>query len=89
MKANQPLVELVTRIADQHRATPAQIALTWLFAQKSWIVPIPGTRKLTRLEENLASTDVELTGADLTEIEETISRMDIRGARGTGQERYV
>jgi len=67
---NQALVELLKRIANAKQATPAQIALAWLLAQKPWIVPIPGTRKLHRLEENMASLDVELTANDLREIEE-------------------
>ena len=68
-KANQTLVDLLTRIAAKNQATPAQVALAWLLAQRSWIVPIPGTTKLNRLEENLGAVDVELTPEDLREIE--------------------
>jgi len=88
-KANQPLVELLQRIAERKKATPAQIALAWLLAQKTWIVPIPGTRKLERLDENLASADIQLTSGDLDEIEDAASSIQVHGARGTGQERYV
>jgi aryl-alcohol dehydrogenase-like predicted oxidoreductase len=88
MKANQALVELLKRIANAKQATPAQIALAWLLAQKPWIVPIPGTRKLHRLKENMASLDVELTADDLSEIEEAASKIEILGARGTGTEQY-
>src|SRR5438128_3044519 len=80
-KANQALVDLLASIADRKNATPAQIALAWLLAQKSWIVPIPGTTKLNRLEENLAATDIELTPEDLREIED--AQVDARGARYT------
>ena len=88
MQANQALVDLLKRIADAKGATPAQIALAWLLAQKPWIVPIPGTRKLSRLEENMASADIELTDADLHEIEAAASKIEIKGARGTGHEVY-
>jgi len=80
-RANQALVDLLTRIAEQKQASPAQIALAWLLAQKPWIVPIPGTTKLQRLEENLASADVELTADDLREIESALSQIEIQGAR--------
>ena len=80
-KANQPLVDLLTRIAAEKKATPAQIALAWLLAQKPWIVPIPGTTKLHRLEENLGAADVELTVADLREIETAASGIAVSGAR--------
>jgi aryl-alcohol dehydrogenase-like predicted oxidoreductase len=88
MKTNQALVELLKRIANAKQATPAQIALAWLLAQEPWIVPIPGTRKLNRLEENMASLDVELTADDLREIEDAASKIVIQGARGTGNEEY-
>ena len=88
-KANQPLVELLQRIAERKKAKPAQIALAWLLAQKPWIVPIPGTRKLERLDENLAAADIQLTPGDLDEIEDAASTIQVHGARGTGQERYV
>jgi aryl-alcohol dehydrogenase-like predicted oxidoreductase len=80
-EANLAFVELVTRIAERKQATPAQIALAWLLAQTSWIVPIPGTTKLHRLEENLAAADIELTPEDLREIED--AQVDARGARYT------
>ena len=69
MAANQALVDLLKRIAGEKKATPAQIALAWLLAQKPWIVPIPGTTKLHRLEENIRAANVELTASDLAEIE--------------------
>jgi len=80
-KANQALVDLLGRIAAQKKATPAQIALAWLLAQKPWIVPIPGTTKLHRLEENIGSVEVELTAGDLREIDSAASRISIEGAR--------
>ena len=80
-KANQALVDLLERVAKQKNATPAQIALTWLLAQKPWIVPIPGTTKLHRLEENIDSASIELTKDDLHEIEEAASKIKIEGAR--------
>ncbi len=81
LKANQALVELLKRIAVRKNATPAQIALAWLLAQKPWIVPIPGTKKLERLDENLGAVSVELTADDLLEIEEASSRIKIQGGR--------
>jgi aryl-alcohol dehydrogenase-like predicted oxidoreductase len=80
-KANQAMVELLTRIAAEKRATPAQVALAWLLAQKPWIVPIPGTTKLHRLKENLGALDIELTPHDLREIEEAASKITVHGAR--------
>jgi aryl-alcohol dehydrogenase-like predicted oxidoreductase len=80
-KANQAVVELLGKIAQQKKATPAQIALAWLLAQKPWIVPIPGTTKLHRLDENLGATNVELTADDLREIEEAASKITVQGAR--------
>jgi len=80
-KANQAIVDLVKRIAGQKNATPAQIALAWLLAQKPWIVPIPGTTKLHRLEENLGATNVELTDNDLRELDKASSQITIHGAR--------
>lgn len=80
-KANRPLVDLVIRIAERKRATPAQIALAWLLAQKPWIVPIPGTTKLDRLVENLGAVEVELTPDDLREIERALSEIPLHGAR--------
>src|SRR5271165_2653317 len=88
-KANQPIVDLIGEIAQQKEATPAQIALAWLLSQKPWIVPIPGTRKLERLDENLASANIELSAGDLQEISNTLSKISVQGGRGTGQERYA
>jgi len=89
MKANQPLVNLLGHIAAKKNATPAQIALAWLLAQKPWIVPIPGTRKMERLKENLGAVEIDLTPDDLREIDAAASNIEVHGARGTGQERYV
>jgi aryl-alcohol dehydrogenase-like predicted oxidoreductase len=80
-KANMVLVDLVKTVAERKGATPAQVALAWLLAQKPWIVPIPGTTKLHRLEENLGAVNVELTEADLKEIDEAASRLSLEGAR--------
>jgi aryl-alcohol dehydrogenase-like predicted oxidoreductase len=80
-KANQVLVDLLGKIAEQKKATPAQIALAWLLARKPWIVPIPGTRKLERLEENIGAAAVELTPEDLGEIESGASKITVQGAR--------
>lgn len=79
--ANMAMVALLTRIAERKQATPAQIALAWLLAQKPWIVPIPGTRKLERLEENIGAVRVELSDADLREINQAASKIAIQGAR--------
>ncbi len=79
--ANMAMVDLLKRIAERKQATPAQIALAWLLAQKPWIVPIPGTRKLERLKENIGATSVELTDADLREINEAASKITVQGAR--------
>ena len=81
LKANQALISLLGSIAERKQATPAQIALAWLLAQKPWIVPIPGTTKLHRLEENLGGATVELTPDDLREIESAASQITIQGAR--------
>jgi len=80
-KANQAMVDLLFSIAKRKDSTPAQIALAWLLAQKPWIVPIPGTRKLERLAENIGAVDVELTSADLSEINHTASKIQIQGNR--------
>lgn len=80
-KANQALVDWLVKVAKQKNATPAQIALAWLLAQKPWIVPIPGTTKLNRLEENIESASIELTANDLSEIEDAASKIKIEGAR--------
>jgi len=81
IEKNLALVDLLKRIADQKGGTPAQVALAWLLAQKPWIVPIPGTTKLHRLEENLASVNVELTPTDLSEIEHAAAAIQIEGER--------
>jgi aryl-alcohol dehydrogenase-like predicted oxidoreductase len=80
-KANQAMVDLVGRFAQQKKATPAQIALAWVLAQKPWMVPIPGTTKLHRLEENLAAVNVELSPEDLSELETAASKIAVQGAR--------
>jgi aryl-alcohol dehydrogenase-like predicted oxidoreductase len=80
-KANQSLVDLLGEIGRRKNATPAQLALAWLLAQKPWIVPIPGTRKLERLEENIGAAEVELTDDDLREIDEAASRITVEGTR--------
>jgi len=81
LKANQALVDLLGKIAQRKKATPAQIALAWLLAQKPWIVPIPGTTKLARLEENIGAVVVELSSDDLREIESAASKITVQGAR--------
>ena len=83
MKANRALVDLLATIAKRKNATPAQIALAWLLAQKPWIVPIPGTTKLNRLEENLGAAELELSAADLSEIETAASKITVQGNRYT------
>jgi len=80
-KANQALVDLLGEIAKRKNVTPAQIALAWLLVQKPWIVPIPGTTKLQRLEENVGAAEIELTGDDLREIENAASQIEVQGAR--------
>ena len=80
-RANQALVDLLSHIAGRKHATPAQIALAWLLARKPWIVPIPGARKLERLEENIGAVAVDLTPADLREIETAAAQIAIQGAR--------
>jgi len=80
-KANEALVDLLRKIAERKKATPAQIALAWLLAQKPWIVPIPGTTKLARLEENNRAVSLELTREDLREIENAASKITVQGAR--------
>jgi aryl-alcohol dehydrogenase-like predicted oxidoreductase len=81
LKANQALVDLLGAIGKRKQATPAQIALAWLLAQKPWVVPIPGTTKLHRLEENIGAVEVELTPDDLREIDEAAARIEVQGAR--------
>jgi aryl-alcohol dehydrogenase-like predicted oxidoreductase len=80
-KANMALVEMIKRVAERNGATPAQVALAWLMSQKPWIVPIPGTTKLHRLEENLGAVNVDLSKNDLKEIDEAASRLKLEGAR--------
>jgi aryl-alcohol dehydrogenase-like predicted oxidoreductase len=80
-KANQAVVEVLGKLAEKKKATPAQIALAWLLAQKPWIVPIPGTTKIARLEENIGAVSVNLTPDDLREIETAVSKITVRGAR--------
>jgi aryl-alcohol dehydrogenase-like predicted oxidoreductase len=80
-KANHALVDLLSRVAERKKATPAQIALGWLLAQKPWIVPIPGTTKLERLEENIGAAALELTSDDLREIDSAASKITVQGAR--------
>jgi aryl-alcohol dehydrogenase-like predicted oxidoreductase len=81
MKANWVLVDLVTKIGEQKGATPAQIALAWLLAQKPWIVPIPGSRRLEHLDDNIGALAVELTPGDLQRIESALSEITIQGDR--------
>src|SRR3989442_7021509 len=80
-KANQALVDLLSKVAERKKATPAQVALAWLLAQKPWIVPIPGTTKLHRLEENIGAAAVELTPDDLRQIDSAASKIPVQGAR--------
>jgi len=80
-KANLAFVEWLKSFAERKQATPAQVALAWLLAQKPWIVPIPGTTKRTRLQENLGAEQVQLTAADLGDIEEAVSQINVHGAR--------
>jgi aryl-alcohol dehydrogenase-like predicted oxidoreductase len=84
-KANRALVDLLSEIAGRKDATPAQLALAWLLARKPWIVPIPGTTKRHRLEENLGAANVELTADDLRDIDEAASKIEVQGARYTEQ----
>jgi len=80
-KANQAVVDLLSKLAEQKKATPAQIALAWLLVQKPWIVPIPGTTKLARLEENIGAVSVQVTPDDLRQIESAVSKITVQGAR--------
>lgn len=88
MAANQPLLDLLANIAAARQATSAQIALAWLLARKPFIVPIPGTRKLHRLEENLAAADLDLSAEELRDIDGAAAAIEVHGPRGTGQEQY-
>ena len=81
LKANQALIQVLTGIAERKKATPAQIALAWVLAQKPWIVPIPGTTKMNRLEENIGAASIDLTPADLRDIETAASQITVHGAR--------
>ncbi len=81
MKANQAVIDLLNRIAKQKNATPAQIALAWLLAQKPWIAPIPGTTKLNRLEENIGAASVVLTADDLQDIDTAAANIQVQGER--------
>ena len=81
LAANKPVVDLLARVARRKGATRAQVALAWLLAQKPWIVPIPGTRRLDHLEENLGALRVELTSADLQEIRAELSKIEVHGGR--------
>jgi aryl-alcohol dehydrogenase-like predicted oxidoreductase len=81
LAANQTLLDLLRDVAMQKKATPAQVALAWLLAQKPWIVPIPGTTKLNRLEENIGAADVTLTPADLKRIDDALNRIPVMGER--------
>ena len=80
-KANQAVVDLLKQIAERKKATPAQIALAWLLAQEPWIVPIPGTTKLHRLEENIGAVNIELTPDDLRHVDIAASKIPVQGAR--------
>ena len=88
LKANQPLLDLIRSFAAEKKATPAQIALAWLLAQKSWIVPIPGTRKLERLEENMGAVTVNLTPGELSKLTAEASKIPVQGARALGNETF-
>jgi len=89
-KSNQAVVDLIARFAQEKKATPAQVALAWVLAHKPWVVPIPGTTKLHRLEENLGSLSVELTPDDLRRIDEAASQIAVQGARyGEGAQRWI
>ena len=81
MAANKPIVDLLKRFAEKENATRAQVALAWLLAQKPWIVPIPGTRRLDHLEENLGAINVQLTPADLREMDTAFSKLKVHGGR--------
>ena len=89
MRNNIALVDLVRRVAETRGATPAQIAIAWVLSRNPWTVPIPGTRKLHRLEENLDATDIVLTPDELAELNKGSERVEIQGGRGSGHERYL
>ena len=81
MKANRAFVDLLSDIAAKKKATPAQVALAWILAQKPWMVPIPGTKKLSRLEENLGALSVEFTADDLSEMNQASAKIPVEGNR--------
>jgi len=88
LEANQPVIDLIKEIADRHGNTPGQVALAWLLAKSASIVPIPGTRKIDRVRENIAAVEVTLTDADMAEIDERSAGVAVAGARGSGHEHY-
>ena len=88
-EANQPILDFLREIAKQKNATVAQIAIAWLLAQRPWIVPIPGTRKLERLDENLAAVEIQLSPAELREMDVACSSITVKGARADGKETYL
>jgi aryl-alcohol dehydrogenase-like predicted oxidoreductase len=88
LAANQPLLDLVKKAAQEKNATPAQIALAWLLAQKPWIVPIPGTRKLERLEENIGSVNVRLTEDEVRRLSRAAAEIPVHGSRAVGNENF-
>ena len=89
LEANQVLVELITKVAVRKNATPAQISLAWVLAQKPWIVPIPGTRKMERLEENLGAADIKLTPDEINDLNEALSKIEIKGDRYPAGSEYA
>jgi aryl-alcohol dehydrogenase-like predicted oxidoreductase len=89
MAANQPIVDLLKQVAASKNVTPAQIALAWLLAQKPWIVPIPGTRNINHLTENLGAINVQLTPADLREIDMALSKIKVHGGRMNAEQMQV
>ena len=89
MHSNMALVDVVRRIAETRAATAAQISIAWVLSRNAWTVPIPGTRKLHRLEENLAAADIVLTPVELAELSQAAKRVEIQGGRGSGHERYL
>jgi aryl-alcohol dehydrogenase-like predicted oxidoreductase len=89
MAANRPIVDLLTTIGTRKHATAAQVALAWLLARNTWIVPIPGTRNIDRLQENLAAADIELTPTELHDIDTAASHIPVHGGRGTGNELHA
>lgn len=89
LSANAPIVQTVVRLAQEQESTPSQIALAWLLAQRDWIVPIPGTRNVDHLQENLGALDVELTATELTEIDDALSSVQVFGDRMNASEREL